>query len=250
MFQTNPHFSEPSALARLAASVDPALRDQAVFMLLGAVLTVILFLGLRGALTAARMARLRRAAAGNRGGKPELAFDRNRFFSRPRAMHDPANQMKAISQVGFRTIRLLNASEYKLLPLLESIARDLRRGHRVMAQTSLGEILAPVSDDAGLKSAAFASINSKRLDFAIFDTSGYLVLAIEYQGQAHYRPTAFMRDAVKREALRKAGVPFLEVPAMFRPAEVRAEIVGLLQPVGDQRPQPSAAARSSGAPMA
>ena len=40
-------------------------------------------------------------------------------------------------------------------------------------------------------------------------------LAVEYQGHGHYQNRAFMRDAVKREAVRKAGVPFLEIPAEY-----------------------------------
>lgn len=166
-------------------------------------------------------------------------------------MHDPANQMKAIAQVGFNTVPLLNRSEYQLLPLLESITRDLRSGHRVMAQTSLGEILqVSTAPDDRLKSAAFASINAKRLDFAIFNRAGHIVLAVEYQGQGHYRPSAFMRDAVKREALRKAGVPFLEVAALFRPADIRAEVEKILTGAPATRPYPSAAATSSGVPTA
>ena len=37
------------------------------------------------------------------------------------------------------------------------------------------------------------------------------VLAVEYQGGAHYQGTATIRDAVKKEALNKAGVGYVEV---------------------------------------
>lgn len=36
-------------------------------------------------------------------------------------------------------------------------------------------------------------------------------MAIEYQGSGHYQNDAAARGAVKREALRKAGVGYLEV---------------------------------------
>lgn len=148
---------------------------------------------------------------------------------------DPANQMHAIARVGFERARLLNHEESKLLPLLESVARKAGKGHRVMAQTSLGEILRPTagSGSALELKAAFASINSKRLDFAVFDKSGLLVCAIEYQGSGHYQGNAFMRDAVKREALRRAGVPLIEVACGFIATEVDRAVMRILAPDRD-----------------
>jgi hypothetical protein len=107
-----------------------------------------------------------------------------------------------------------------------------------MAQTSLGELIRPVEKPApdGIRSAAHASINSKRLDFAVIDRFGYLVVAVEYQGSGHYRKESFMRDAVKREAIRKAGVAFMEVPAGFDASEVERQIVGIIAPARSDRP--------------
>lgn len=99
-----------------------------------------------------------------------------------------------------------------------------------MAQTSLGELIRPKSGTASEddRSAAFASINSKRLDFAIIDRAGRLAVAVEYQGSGHHKGTAFMRDAVKREAIRRAGIPFIEVEPDFDPALLRSRISGIL----------------------
>jgi hypothetical protein len=58
---------------------------------------------------------------------------------------------------------------------------------------------------------AFRSINSKRVDALVVDRGGRPVLAVEYQGAGHYQGTAPARDAIKKEALRKAGVGYLEV---------------------------------------
>jgi len=132
----------------------------------------------------------------------------------PKNMTDPKAQMAAVSKVGFEVQRLLNKEEAPLLPILETAARGIGKGHRVMAQTSLGEVLRPQKGRKGDNAAqqrAFASINSKRLDFAIIDRFGMIVCAVEYQGTGHYHEKSFMRDAVKREALRKAGVPWLEI---------------------------------------
>lgn len=144
--------------------------------------------------------------------------------------------MEAIARVDFKTQPLLNASEARLLPVLEKAVRDFGSGHRLMAQTSLGEVIRPVATSpvTGALHAAYASINSKRLDFAVINRFGHIVAAIEYQGAGHYQNNAFLRDAVKREAVRKAGIPYIEVAADFDAAEIRARLRRILTPVSDK----------------
>jgi hypothetical protein len=74
-----------------------------------------------------------------------------------------------------------------------------------MAQVSLGEVLS--SPDA----RAYSAINSKRVDMLIVSRRGDPIAVIEYQGHGHYQGTAAARDAVKKEALRRAGVRHIEV---------------------------------------
>ena len=140
--------------------------------------------------------------------------------------------MEFISKVDFEPRRLLNKSEYGILQILEKTARDLGGGHRVMAQTSLGEIIAPstVSGSEESRDLAFRSINSKRLDFLVIDRSGMPALAVEYQGHGHYQNRAFMRDAVKREAVRKANIRFLEISAEYDAAIVENQVRSALLP--------------------
>lgn len=128
--------------------------------------------------------------------------------------------------VEFETQPLLNKEEVPLLWLLEDVVRSYNAGLRVMAQTSLGEIIRPKTRDGTAKQRdlAYRSINSKRLDFAVFSRSGRLILAVEYQGSGHYHRTSFMRDAVKKEALRKAGVPFITVNTEFDTSEITRRI--------------------------
>ncbi|NBE08698.1 DUF2726 domain-containing protein [Paragemmobacter ruber] len=147
-------------------------------------------------------------------------------------LRDPAQQLHAIARVTFEPTPLLNRQEARLLPLLESITRDLRTGHRVMAQTSLGELIRPKPDSAteADRSAAFASINAKRLDFAIIDRGGRLAVAVEYQGEGHHQGNAFLRDAIKREVLRRAGIPLIEVEPDFDAAHLRRRLTGHLAP--------------------
>jgi hypothetical protein len=45
----------------------------------------------------------------------------------------------------------------------------------------------------------------------VVDWTGLPTVAIEYQGNGHYQGTAAARDAVKKEALRKAGVQYIEI---------------------------------------
>jgi hypothetical protein len=85
-----------------------------------------------------------------------------------------------------------------------------------MAQVSLGEILR--SKDT----TAFACINSKRVDLLLIDDDCLPRHAIEYQGRGHHQGTAAARDAVKKEALRRAGIGYHEVVAgQTTPSELR-----------------------------
>ena len=149
--------------------------------------------------------------------------------------------MEFISKVDFEPRRLLNKSEYGILRILENIVREIGGGHRVMAQTSLGEIIAPRSASGSDKARdlAFRSINSKRLDFLVIDRSGMPALAVEYQGHGHYRNRSFMRDAVKREAVRKARIQYLEIPAEFDAAIVENQVRSAMRTDGARRPSPN-----------
>ena len=120
---------------------------------------------------------------------------------------DPAEQLRLVMGAKFEKRRLLSRSEAQVLYAAErainTAAADLK--WRVMAQVSLGEVLS--SRDA----RAYSAINSKRVDLLIVSRSGDPIAAIEYQGHGHYQGTAPARDAVKKAALRKAGVRYIEV---------------------------------------
>lgn len=145
---------------------------------------------------------------------------------------DPVQQLAFVSRVSFERQPLLNKVEFQVLLVLESVVRELRAGHRVMAQTSLGEILRPKPNafrtaDTDL---AYRSINSKRADFVIVDKYGLAVLVVEYQGSGHYQGTARLRDAVKREAFRSAGIKLLEVTARFDRGQLARQVGAQLNP--------------------
>lgn len=111
-------------------------------------------------------------------------------------------------------------AERKVAAVKEPPARDLdlaadqlkaviarNPGWQAMAQVSLGEFLASEDKDA------YACINSKRVDFALMDPDANVRHALEYQGGGHHQGTAAARDAVKKEALRKAGIGYHEIVA-------------------------------------
>ena len=79
----------------------------------------------------------------------------------------------------------------------------------------MGEFLESIDKEA------YFAINSKRVDFLIVDKKGYAVIVIEYQGQGHYQDNAAKRDAVKREACRKAGVIFFRISAKLWKSRIR-----------------------------
>ena len=118
----------------------------------------------------------------------------------------------------FQRRRVLSASEYRAFKVIEDDMAAARRGYRVFAQTSLGEILQSPDENA------FRSINSKRVDILVIDRSGWPVLAVEYQGSGHYQGTAAARDAVKKEALRKAGVRYIEAFPTDSVEQIRSRV--------------------------
>jgi len=135
------------------------------------------------------------------------------------------DQLKTVMNADFRPRALLNRPEAQVFAALDAIVISRNPHWQVMAQVSLGEFLA--SDDAD----AYRCINSKRVDFALMDGDCQVRHALEYQGNGHHLAGngAAARDAVKREALRKAGIGYHEVVAGHTtPAELKRLIEKLV----------------------
>ncbi len=146
---------------------------------------------------------------------------------------DPAQQLNFVMRANFQRRKILSVGEYSVFKTIEDDLAAARSGYRIFAQTCLGEILKP-SDQM-----AFHSINSKRVDMLVVDRGGWPVVAIEYQGAGHYQGNAAARDAVKKEALRKAGVKYIEISKDDTADQVRYR---LHEALGDASPaRPSAA---------
>ncbi|MEA3537876.1 MAG: DUF2726 domain-containing protein [Pseudomonadota bacterium] len=154
----------------------------------------------------------------------------------PASITDPAEQLRVVAAAEFTKQTLLNKQEAKVLRAAESAVAESGVDWRVMAQVSLGEILRTQNP------RAFAAINSKRVDLLLVSQFGLPVAAIEYQGGGHYQSTAAIRDAVKKEALRKAGVDYIEIMGKHTADDVRREI-GRLAFAEMKKPSPAQARR-------
>jgi hypothetical protein len=144
---------------------------------------------------------------------------------------DAADQLRIVMGAHFTIQPLLNKSEARVFKELDRIVIGCNPGWQVMAQVSLGEILRCKDADA------FSCINSKRVDLLIVDEDCQPRHAIEYQGGAHHQGAAAARDAVKKEALRRAGIGYHEVVAGHTtPSELKRLVERLLARPATARP--------------
>lgn len=130
-----------------------------------------------------------------------------------------ADQLRTVMNADFKHRALLNKPERRLLGVIDKALEENSPGWRAMGQVSLGEILYSPDKDA------FWAINSKRVDLLIVDADCKPLHAVEFQGTGHHTgPEAAARDAVKKEALRRAGIGYVEVVSGDTPAEVRGMV--------------------------
>jgi len=146
---------------------------------------------------------------------------------------DAADQLRIVMGATFTLQPLLNKSEARVLRELERCVESSNPNWQVMAQVSLGEVLR--SSDT----SAYACINSKRVDLLLIDEECLPRHAIEYQGSGHHQGIAAARDAVKKEALRRAGIGYHEVVAGHTtPADLRRLVDKLVpKPAPAQQPR-------------
>lgn len=132
------------------------------------------------------------------------------------------DQLRCVMQAKFDRQSLLNRKEARVFDSLTKIVAEVAPDWRVMAQVSLGEVLRCEDDQA------YRCINSKRVDLLLIDGDCRPLHAIEYQGRGHHQGSSAARDAVKKEALRRAGIGYVEVVAGDTPAELRRVVARLV----------------------
>ena len=137
---------------------------------------------------------------------------------RPEPTDIAADQLRAVMRASFTARPLLNLPEQRLFAVLDQALAEESPGWRAMGQVLLGEVVASPED-------AYFAVNSKRVDLVIVDRECRPLHAIEFQGSGpHTGENTAARDAIKKEALRRAGIGYVEVVSGDTPAEVRGMV--------------------------
>lgn len=137
---------------------------------------------------------------------------------------DSATALRLVSDAGFASRPLLSGREADVLAVVEAIAGEAGLGWRVVPQVRLADIIAS-SDDV-----ANAVIDDHRLDMLIVSAARMPVAAVDYQPLGQVHDDSALNAAVKREALRRADIPFLEIRANEPLDTLRAQILRLATP--------------------
>jgi hypothetical protein len=151
------------------------------------------------------------------GKKPPRTPQQNapyRPAEKTRSVANVEDQLHFVANSAFRKRKIMNRDEYSLFRKLERFISQYHRAFRIFPQVSLGEIMS--SEDKN----AYSSINSKRVDFVIINQYGEPCAVVEYQGSGHYQGNAVARDAVKKEACRKADIRYFEIAAEYSQEDV------------------------------
>lgn len=190
------------------------------------VIVVLVIARVRSALRWRRWGSFRRPRRGDRplGSFQELAGANPKLVAAARPSTDSADQLRIVMSANFSPQPLLNRGEARVFRELEAIVKCCNPRWLVMAQVSLGEILRSPDGEA------YSCINSKRVDLLLVDEDCQPRHVLEYQGAGHHQKDAAARDAVKKEALRRAGIGYHEVIAgQTTPSELKRLVTKLVE---------------------
>lgn len=135
-----------------------------------------------------------------------------------------SSNLAIVAKSSYHKVPLMNKSEHRLFYLLLNYLKshNLDSHFLLFSQVAMGEFIKAEQDEA------YAKINHKRVDFLITDKQSNPIAVIEYQGHAHYQHNAAERDAIKREACRKANIAFIEITPNYNQVELNI-ILKILQ---------------------
>ena len=144
-------------------------------------------------------------------------------------------QLEAVTRqhVTFSKARVMGRGEYSLFRAALNVTRQsLPSGsypYYVFPQVSLGQIIRTHAPLNWQSEQAHRAINSKRCDLLIADRGGNPIAVLEYQGAGHnIGGTAAQRDAIKRIAVERAGIRYVEIREATTEAEMHQTIRDLL----------------------
>ena len=118
-------------------------------------------------------------------------------------------QLAEVTRAGvkWKKKKIMNQREFDLFSAAVAVIEQRRSGY-VFPQVSLGETIGCDDDDA------YHSINTRRCDLLLTDDDRVPLAVLEYQGSGHNLDGyAKQRDAVKREALKRADLRYVAVRA-------------------------------------
>ena len=147
------------------------------------------------------------------------------------------SQRRALNRVLIRPKKPINAEAYfNAFKHLEELVKRHRPSWRVFAEVNMGAFLFvdPQSNaNKYIRKEAFASINSKRVDFLVIDGTGNPVIAVEYNGTGHAIDplAASMRDEVKLSALTQAGIHLLTLDNIDATEVTKHKIIEALKSI-------------------
>jgi hypothetical protein len=172
-----------------------------------------------------------------RGATGSVAALKHAPVPAPTRVTDAADQLRIVMAADFASQPLLNRGEARVFRELDLMVLAVNPSWQVMAQVSLGEVLSTNDKQA------YGCINSKRVDLLLVDGHCRPRHVVEYQGAGHHQGAAAARDAVKKEALRRAGIGYHEVIAGHTtPSELRRLVDRLV----DKQPGPDVEAEAVG----
>lgn len=148
---------------------------------------------------------------------PALTFGSKRAVARP----DDVARLRHVSDARFLVKRLMTDNEAIVLSEIESIIDEIAEPWRVLAQVGLAQVIGSVSAEAS------ASIDGQVAAMVIVTADRTPIAVVEYQSLGQVRGDDVMRDAIKREALRRAGIAFIEVRASDEPGDLRRDMTSL-----------------------
>lgn len=134
---------------------------------------------------------------------------------------DSVTQLRLVSDARFSSRRILSEEAAALLGEVESIVAELGQKWRVMSQVSLSDIV----DSADTE--ALSAIGNQRVDLAITTARQMPIAVIEYQAMGQIRQDDAIQDAVRREALRRAGIIYIQVRASDPAGVLRDQLARL-----------------------
>jgi hypothetical protein len=146
------------------------------------------------------------------------------------AVYASHNQVVSSDFIVYTTKKIMNKPEGVMYQTALRAIRDAGVDYYAFPEVALGAALNPKTifgTQGEETSDAYRAISGKRCDLIIADSRYIPIIALEWQGSGHYMGQRFdttQRDAIKRTALRKAGVQVLEFADGTQPDEIERRI--------------------------